>query len=318
MVFYNKIKNICDPYFSIENKWFSIGFPSNPSWGWNKAPPKTSLYDINMAHTANTFMLNLVELVHWTPIIPAFLMAQSILNNSDHWIEYFDDDKQRTLLFLLSPIIAFFGGLPGIMMHTYEGWQVASFDSPLRGDMMNTNVIVSDKNNQWLRIVAYFFIFNMQYIGLQAFSYAVLGPTLFYGYLKFLSIIGFFIGYLGNQDCKATFNFKWGKTAGGSTFPLAWATLVPFILSASLNIYAFYDLGGLVFPGRFTLFKSLAPPILIALGGVIEGLFAETIFDQKIHAFAVILFNAGFWLELNMIMKGGEMLSCTNKDYLLD
>ena len=86
MVFYNKIKNICDPYFSIENKWFSIGFPSNPSWGWNKAPPKTSLYDINMAHTANSFMLNLVELVHWTPFIPAFLMAQSILNNSDNWM----------------------------------------------------------------------------------------------------------------------------------------------------------------------------------------------------------------------------------------
>ena len=52
---------------------------------------------------------------------------------------------------------------------------------------------------------------------------------------------------------------------------------------------------------------------LIALGGVIEGLFAETIFDQKIHAFAVILFNAGFWLELNMIEKGGELLSWNDK-----
>ena len=153
--------------FYSKNTWFSIGFPSNPSWGWNKAAPKASLNDINMAHTANTFMLNLVEFVHWAPLIPAFLMAQSVLNNSDKWTNYFDDDKQRTLFFLLSPIIAFFGGLPGIMMHTYEGWQVAPFDSPLRGQLENTNVIVSDKNNQWLRIVAYFFIFNMQYIGLQ-------------------------------------------------------------------------------------------------------------------------------------------------------
>ncbi len=175
-----------------------------------------------MAHTANAFMLNLVELVHWTPIIPAFLMAQSILSNSDKWSHYFDNDEQRTLLFLLSPIIAFFGGLPGIMMHTYEGWQVAPFDSPLRGEAEDTNVVVSDKNNQWLRIVAYFFIFNMQYIGLQAFSYAILGPTYFDGCLKMLSILGFFIGYLGNQDYKATFNFKWKNTAGGSTFPLAW------------------------------------------------------------------------------------------------
>lgn len=305
MVFYNY----------IENKWFSIGFPSNPSWGWNKAPPKTSLYDIGMAHTANTFILNFVELVHWTPIIPAFLMAQSILNNSNKWTKYFENDEQRTLLFLLSPIIAFFGGLPGIMMHTYESWQVAPFDSPLRGELKNTNVLISEKNNQWLRIVAYFFIFNMQYIGLQSFSYAVLGPTYFFGYLKILSVIGFFIGYLGNQDYKATFNFKWMQTVGGSTFPLAWTTLIPFILSASLNIYAFLDLGVLVFPGKFTVINSLLPPLFIALGGVIEGLFAETIFDQKIHAFAVILFNLGFWLELDMIIKGGNIISCNYHTY---
>ena len=308
MLFCNKIKNSFNSYFSIENKWFSIGYPSNPSWGWNKAAPKTSLYNINMAHTANAFMLNLVEMVHWAPIIPAFLMAQSVFNNSDMWTKYFDNDKQRTLLFLLSPIISFFGGLPGIMMHTYEGWMVAPFDSPLRGESGNTNVVVSDKNNQWLRIVAYFFIFNMQYIGLQAFSYAVLGPTFFYGCLQFLSVLGFLIGYLGNQDYKATFNFKWKDTAGGSTFPLAWTTLIPFILSASLNIYAFLDLGAMVFPGFFSIICSIAPPLLIALGGVIEGLFAETVFDQKIHAFAVILFNEGFWLELNMITKGGVML----------
>ena len=311
MIGINKFKYINDFYYYVKNKWISKGFPSNPSWGWNKASPKKSLYDIGMDHTANSLMLNLVELVHWTPIIPAFLMAQSVLNNSDEWTDYFDGDGQRTLLFLLSPIIAFFGGLPGIMMHTYEGWQVAPFDSPLRGEFEDTNVIVSDKNNQWLRIVAYFFIFNMQYIGLQSFSYAILGPNYFFGSLKFLSILGFFIGYLGNQDSKATFNFKWKQTAGGSTFPLAWSTLIPFILSASLNMYSFIDLGKLVFNGPFYLINSLIPPILIALGGVIEGLFAETIFDQKIHAFAVILFNIGFWLELNMIVKGGEILSLT-------
>jgi hypothetical protein len=302
---------------SLQNKWYSRGFPSNTAWGWNKAAPKKSLYDIGMADTANSCMLNFVELVHWAPIIPAFLMAQSIFYNSDSWTNYFNNDQQRTLLFLLSPMIAFFGGLPGIMMHTYEGWQVAPFNSPLRGELEDTNVIVSDKNNQWLRIVAYFFIFNMQYIGLQAFSYAVLGPSYFFGCLKFLSVMGFLIGYLGNQEYKATFNFKWKDTAGGSTFPLAWTTLIPFIMAASLNLYAFSELGDLIFPGPFSIINSLAPPILIALGGAIEGLFAETIFDQKIHAFAVILFNMGFWLQLNMITKGGNILSasCSSENY---
>ena len=308
MVFLDYIKNKLGFTFSVENKWFSIGFPSNPSWGWNKAQPKKSLYAIGMANTANIFMLNLVELVHWAPIIPAFLMAQSVLNNSEKWTFYFDNDKQRTLLFLLSPIVAFFGGLPGIVMHTYEGWQVAPFDSPLRGESRNTNVIIGYKNNQWLRIVAYFFIFNMQYIGLQSFSYAILGPKYFYGSIKLISLIGFFIGYLGNQDYKATFNFRWRHTAGGSTFPIAWTTLIPFMMAASLNMYAFTELGRLVYPGYFSLINSLAPPLLIASGGAIEGLFAETIFDQKIHAFAVILFNAGFWLQLNMIAKAGGIL----------
>lgn len=294
---------------SIENSWFSMGFPSNPSWGWNKAEPKESLYEIGMAHTASRFMLNIIELVHWAPIIPAFLMAQSVLSNSEKWTSYFDNDQTRTLLFLLSPIVAFFGGLPGIMMHTYEGWQVAPFDSPLRGESEDTNVIVSDKNNQWLRIVAYFLIFNMQYIGLQAFSYAVLGPTYFYGCLQFLSVTGFLVGYLGNQDYKATFYFKWRETEGGSTFPLAWTTLVPFIMSASLNLYAFSNLGSLAFPGYFSIINSLAPPILIALGGVVEGIFAETVFDQKLHLFSFAMINVGFWLELNMIAKGGDVLS---------
>ena len=114
---------------------------------------------------------------------------------------------------------------------------------------------------------------------------------------------------MGNQEYKATFNFRWFNTVGGSTFPLAWTTLVPFIMAASLNLYAFSDLGRLVFPGYFSIINSLAPPTLIALGGAIEGLFAETIFDQKIHAFAVILFNMGFWLQLNMVIKGGNILS---------
>ena len=74
---------------------FQKDFPSTPSWGWNKAIPKKSLYDIGMGHTANSFMLNFVELVHWAPIIPAFLMAQTILKHNDILTDYFDNDQQR-------------------------------------------------------------------------------------------------------------------------------------------------------------------------------------------------------------------------------
>ena len=280
----------------------SRGFPNKPAWGWNKAPAKKSLIDIGMAFTASQFYLNITEFVHWAPIIPAFLMASSILHYSKEWTNYLEGDETRTLLLLLSPVISFFGGLPGIMMHTYEGWQVAPFENPLGG----TNVVVSQKNNQWLRIVAYFFIFNMQYIGLQTFSYAILGPSFFGGWHKFLSILGFFTAYLGNQNYKATFYFQWKGTTGGSTFPIAWMTVIPFILSATLNIYTFSQIGQLAFNGPLSTLQSITPPILIALGGAIEGIFAETVFDQKIHIFAVVLFNMGFLLQLNLLEKAGN------------
>ena len=47
----------------VHNKthWWSIGFPSHNSWGWNKAKPKSSLYRINKANSANTIMLNFIE-----------------------------------------------------------------------------------------------------------------------------------------------------------------------------------------------------------------------------------------------------------------
>ena len=57
-----------------DNKWFSTGFPSNPSWGWNKASPKKSLLDIGIF----IFNVGLVEFVHWA-YYSSILMAQSIL-----------------------------------------------------------------------------------------------------------------------------------------------------------------------------------------------------------------------------------------------
>ncbi len=280
----------------------SRGFPNRPAWGWNKASPKKSLSDIGMAITASQLYLNITELVHWTPIIPAFLMAASIFHHKTQWTNYLDGDETRALILLLSPVISFFGGLPGIMMHTYEGWQVAPFENPLGGN----NVVITDKNNQWLRIVAYFFIFNMQYLGLQTFSYAILGPSAFAGLHKFLSIMGFLTGYLGNQNYKATFYFKWKGTTGGSTFPIAWMTVIPFIMAATVNMYTFTQVGQIAFEGPFSIVRSINPPLLIALGGVIEGIFAETVFDQKIHIFAVVLFNLGFWLQLDLLEKAGS------------
>lgn len=275
----------------------SKGFPDSPAWGWDKAPAKKSLSNPNdlgprlpkdQSWSAKPWELNMVQLVHWTPIVPAVLMAWQVFENAEAWESYLGT-KERVLMMLLSPIVAFFGGLPGIMMHTYEGWMVAPFRNPLE----NPTLDIATYNNQWLRIVAYQFIFVMQYVGLQMLSFAVLGPESFGGTLGFLSVAGFFIGYLGNQKPKATF-----LLFEHSTFPLSFWTIVPFILSAVLNMFAFFKFGEHVYAGKGL--GGIAAPLLIALGGVIEGLLAETRFNQWIHFFAVVLFNAGFWFQLHM------------------
>lgn len=67
-------------------------------------------------------------------------------------------------------------------------------------------------------------------------------------------------------------------------------------------MFAFFKFGERVYAGEGLdrILKSLAAPVLIGAGGVIEGLLAETRFNQWIHFFAVILFNAGFWCQLDM------------------
>ena len=113
----------------------SLGYPDDPAWGWDKASPKKSLWDPSIlgpdlpsdqSWSAKSWELNLVQLVHWLPVIPAILMARSVFHNVDSWNAIFDGSLDRMLFMLLSPIVAFVGGLPGIMMHTYEGWQVCT------------------------------------------------------------------------------------------------------------------------------------------------------------------------------------------------
>lgn len=103
----------------------SVGFPE-VAWGWNKAPPKSSLSTLTppKAWSANAATLNLVEFVHWAPIIPAVLASFVALKRSKDLLPKLLEGDVSLLLLIITPIVQFFGGLPGIMMHTYEGWQV--------------------------------------------------------------------------------------------------------------------------------------------------------------------------------------------------
>ena len=52
-------------------------FP-DPGFIWQKPAPKASLYKYGMEGTATPLILNLVQLIHWLPYVPAIVLAAHI------------------------------------------------------------------------------------------------------------------------------------------------------------------------------------------------------------------------------------------------
>lgn len=121
----------------------NLGYPEKGAWGWEKPLPKGSLELPVPATWADRMkwksMLNVVELAHLVLGVPAIWSSYIVFTNSRVWEKVLADapfglpkanpgsatTKARVFLFMLSPIIEFLGGgIPGIINHTYEGWQV--------------------------------------------------------------------------------------------------------------------------------------------------------------------------------------------------
>jgi len=268
-----------------ENSDPSLGYYPKPGWEWQKPEPKTYLIRHDLGKYAQTWILNLVELVHWLTFIPTFILSFIIFQHSSSLKLIVGSDIQVFLL-LLSPLIQTFGGLMGITMHEYEGWQVAFFQNPL-----DTDLKIKDCNNEWLREVAYKLLFLMQGAGLLAFSLGVFGINKIT--LPFAIISGI-VAFAGPQNPKATFYFN-----NQPVFPLSISMLVVFIINAGVNFVAYFVL---FYPSiaaaNLPVILSGIAPTLLMLGGVIEGVIAESTFNQWWHFTAVIFLNLGMIFQI--------------------
>ena len=263
----------------------SLGYYPNPGWEWQKPDPKTYLVEHDLAKYARVWILNLVELVHWLPFVPTFILSFLIFQHSSELEALLGSDMQVFLL-LLGPLVQTFGGLMGITMHEYEGWQVVFFKNPL-----DTDFEIRDCNNEWLREVAYKLLFFMQGAGLLAFSLGVFGINKIT--LSFAIVSGI-IAFVGPQNPKATFNFN-----GQPVFPLAVSMLVVFIINAIVNFIAYIVLfKSALSAADLPILLAAIAPILLMLGGVIEGVIAESTFNQWWHFTAVIFLNLGMVAQI--------------------
>jgi len=263
----------------------SLGYYPEPGWEWQKPEPKTYLVKHDLAQYARSWILNLIELIHWLPFIPAFLLAFYIFQHSGTLSAKLGTDIQVFLL-MVSPLIQTFGGLMGIVMHEYEGWQVVCFQNPLAAEFN-----IKSFNNEWLREVAYKLLFLFQSAGLLTFSLGVFGINKL---TLALAIFSGAIGFIGPQNPKVTFKFN-----DRPVFPLATSLMVVFTINATVNLAAYYYLfSAPLAAAELPKILSLLVPSILTLGGVIEGVVAESTFNQWWHFTAFLFINAAMFAEL--------------------
>jgi hypothetical protein len=192
----------------------------------------------------------------------------------------------QVYLLSVTPLIQAFAGLVAVVMHEYEGWQVVYFQNPLDSDFN-----IKDCNNEWLREVAYKMLFFLQVVGLLAFSLGVFGISYITVIFATASIL---IAFFGPQNPKATFCFN-----NQPVFPISLSLVAVFVLNAIVNFVAYYHLfGSALESASLPTVLAVLAPILFMLGGVIEGVLAESTFNQWIHFLAVIFLNLGLLAQI--------------------
>lgn len=208
------------------------------------------------------------------------------------------------------------GGISGNIMHQYEGWQVAEFRNPLKTDAE------PEYNDAWLRAVAYQLLFSFQTLGVLFTWVGIEGVTS--TFQKGLIAITAFIITFAPQlpHCTSVFpNLArrfglekcWNKITSGNrpVFPLSIYLFLAFLANSIYAALAYCKMFGAIIdwdgcpvlqslPGIVT---PIIPFLLIAVGGIYEGLVAETTFNQWHHLIAFVMLDFGLFLHIPYYLK---------------
>jgi len=300
------------------------GFPNviiypKPGWGLSKPKPKKALEDIGKAQSAAAWILNLVEWMHWVSFPIGFWLFWTMFNHMKELGSAINPSNPTfSVFFLLFAHVSqvYGGGISGNMMHQYEGWQVAPFRNPLRTDAE------PEYNDAWLRAVAYQMLFSFQTLGVVFTWVGVGGPVT--GWLKRgLLLVTALVITLAPQLPHCTTVFPnlmkrirlekfWNRLTCGNrpVFPLSIYLFLAFLANSIVATLAYIQMFGVIdwtgtpilqsLPG---LVSSLIPFLLIAFGGIYEGLRAETTFNQWDHFLAFLFLDLGLLLHVPYYLK---------------
>jgi hypothetical protein len=286
-------------------------YPPLP-WAFQKAPPKTSLNPAQ-ARSARPLVLNLIELIHWASFPLGFYVLAYIFVHAPAIAVHVDGDLLRVFWLQLGMACQVFGGgISGILMHEYEGWQVTPFRNILGLQQQAppqdvAQILVPNYNNAWLRAVAYQMLFTFQAAGLGFFTLGVFGPRP----LPLLLLVGgIAVALIGPSEPRTAFS----RVVDGEArpvLPLSWSLLIVFALNAVANLVACLHFFGptlaqawppsllpwlAVVPAGLVPWFSLLAPLTVAAGGAYEGWIAESSFNQWQHFIAFVILTLGLGL----------------------
>jgi hypothetical protein len=286
-------------------------YPPLP-WAFQKAPPKTSLNPAQ-ARSARPLVLNLIELIHWASLPLGFYVLAYIFVHAPAIAAHVDGDLLRVFWLQLGMACQVFGGgISGILMHEYEGWQVTPFRNILGLQQQAppqdvAQILVPNYNNAWLRAVAYQMLFTFQTAGLGFFTLGVFGPRP----LPLLLLLGgIAVALIGPSEPRTAFC----RVVDGEArpvLPISWSLLIVFALNAVANLVACLHFFGptlaqawppsllpwlAVLPAWLVPWFSLLAPLTVAAGGAYEGWIAESSFNQWQHFIAFVILTLGLGL----------------------
>ena len=289
--------------FSSKTEADLIIYPE-PGWGLQKPLPKASLGQplyageepkaaLKRVASARAWILNVVELLHWVSFPIGFGLFYVMFRQASG-LDAFAGGGQVGVFFLMLAHLSqtFGGGISGNMMHQYEGWQVAPFRSPLVSPQQDPLKF----NNAWLRAVAYQMLFSFQTLGVLCFTVGVYGLRA--QTLALAAATGLLVA-LGPELPHATLSVN-----GQPVFPLPIGLFVAFIANALAATAAYYTLFGQIqwpLPDKLRALRLLLPVLpflLVAGGGIFEGLVAESSFNQWHHFIAFVLLDLGLLLHI--------------------
>ena len=285
----------------IQNNDKAVDRP--PKFGWDKDSPKPSLEfaSIQTSHTATPWFLNVVEVAHWMLAVPCFMGSFAVMKYHDVWFQVFDEDSLRLLLWCLAPLLQYVSSLPFMVVHSYDDWQIA----PVGAD----ETIYS---NGRLREVAYSFLFTLQGLASLAFVHAYLGWSTTATQTGLgVSAVLLFHACWGDKNHKLSQYLAPFFDNNESVLPVPVSTAFFMLYSQILAIlFVYTPLASQVVDNNNGVLKLAIffSPIAGAMGGMIEGIGAETTFDQRYHFMAALTMMAGVSAQAWSLFQLGQVL----------